>query len=87
MGGRHAAILVKAGPCFGYDRGAQDYAALGFGLEEQQATRLWVRSDTDHVVTAHRHVTMVLPAQPLDRHLIAALCRDPFGGQDLTEVS
>src|SRR5208337_5062199 len=87
MGRWQAAILVEASPRFGHDRAAQGHAALGFGLEEQQATRLRVLLDTDYVVAAHRHVAMVLPTQPLDRHLIAALCRDPFGGQDLTEVS
>ena len=68
--------------------GGQPDAALSLCLQKAKALGLWIHSYRDHIVTAHRHVTMIFPAQSLDRcKVAAAVYIDPFGGVDFTEIT
>ena len=82
-----AAILIQAGPRLLQRLGAQVDAALGFCLQEAEALCCRVEKHADDVVAAHRHVAVILPAQPFDGGAIAAVRVDPFRSVDLTEIA
>src|SRR5215472_7588135 len=88
VGGWQSAILIQAGSRFDEDLSSERRAALRLCLQEMQALRLSVVKDADHIIAAHRHVAMVLPAQTLDRRAIAAAMRvDPFRRVNLAEIA
>ena len=66
----------------------QPDAALSLSLQKAKAIRPWIQVYRDHIVTAHCHIAMVLPAQSLDRCDVAAAVRiNPFGGVDFPKIA
>lgn len=84
---RQAAVLVEASACFLQRLGAQVDAALRFRLQKAEALRRRIEDHSDHVIATHRHVAVVLPAQPLDGRPITAVRVDPLGRVNLADVT
>lgn len=88
MGRWQSTILVEASPRVGQHLAGQGNAALRLGLQEVQTLRRRVLEEANYIVTAHRHVAMILPAKALDGRAIAAAVRvDPFRRVDLAKIA
>ena len=82
------AILVQPGSSISKNLASQPDAALSLRFQKARALGLWIQAYRDHIVTAHRHVAMILPAQSLDRcEVAAAVCINPFGSVDFAEIA
>jgi len=84
---RQSIVFVQSVARFRDNASCEIDTAFGFALQKSKAARRCMAFDADDILTAHRHISVVLPTQPLDWHSIRRLFGNILGGEDLAQIA